>query len=141
MNGIRIFIDTNILIYAFSSNEPAKQKAALNYLDKYIPVISTQVLKEFTNVLLKKTNFDSQHIKNLISEIVTVAEIADETVSHVVKALELNDHYGYSFYDCLIIAAAIHSNCTILLSEDMQNNQMIDKKLQIINPFEIQHGK
>jgi predicted nucleic acid-binding protein len=104
-------------------------------------VISTQVLKEFTNVLLKKTNFDLQHIKDLNSEIVAIAEVADETVSHVLKALELKEHYGYSFYDCLIIAAAIHSNCTILLSEDMQNNQMIDKKLQILNPFETQHGE
>jgi predicted nucleic acid-binding protein len=141
MNGIRTFIDTNILIYAFSSNEPARQKTAINYLDKCIPVISTQVVKEFTNVLLKKTHFDTQHIKDLINEIVAIVEVADEAVLHILKALELKEHYGYSFYDCLIIASAIYSNCTILLSEDMQNNQMVEEKLQIINPFKTKHGE
>jgi predicted nucleic acid-binding protein len=137
MNDTRTFIDTNILIYAFSLNEPAKQKMALNYLDKCIPVISTQVVKEFSNVLLKKkTSFNSKQIKGLINEIITVAEVIDEDVSHILKALELKEQYGYSFYDCLIIATAIHSNCSVLLSEDLQNNQIIDDKLKILNPFD-----
>ena len=54
MNAVKTFIDTNILIYAFTADEPEKQETALKFLNDCLPVISTQVVKEFSNVLLKK---------------------------------------------------------------------------------------
>jgi len=47
----------------------------------------------------------------------------------------IKDIYKFQFYDCLIIATALENNCTILYSEDMQHNQLIEDKLTILNPF------
>jgi predicted nucleic acid-binding protein len=51
------------------------------------------------------------------------------------KALKLNSKYGYSYYDCLILASALLNDCEYLYSEDMQHNQLIEGKLKIVNPF------
>jgi predicted nucleic acid-binding protein len=53
----------------------------------------------------------------------------------VLQALEINARYGYSYWDSLIIAAALQNNCSILYSEDMQHNHLIEDKLRIINPL------
>ncbi|MDR0516641.1 MAG: PIN domain-containing protein [Fibromonadaceae bacterium] len=55
--------------------------------------------------------------------------------STVKKSLALNERYGYSYYDCLIIASALESNCKYLFSEDMQHGQIIENTLKIVNPF------
>jgi predicted nucleic acid-binding protein len=51
------------------------------------------------------------------------------------KACNIAMRYKFSFYDTLIIAAALESNCTILYSEDMHHNQVIENALKIVNPF------
>ncbi|MDM8566703.1 hypothetical protein QUF74_13755 [Candidatus Halobeggiatoa sp. HSG11] len=51
------------------------------------------------------------------------------------QALKLIENYKFSFYDALIINAALNSKCHILLSEDMQHGQLIENNLQIVNPF------
>ena len=51
------------------------------------------------------------------------------------KAGYLAELYRFSFYDSLIVAAAIESNCAILYSEDLQNGQVIENELTIKNPF------
>ena len=135
MCAIRTFIDTNILVYAFTSDEPLKKRDALYFLDNCLPVISTQVAREFSNVILKKTNFDSQYVKDVINEITSVAEVVSEEIPLIIEALDLRTRYSYSFYDCLILAVALSSNCKVLLSEDMQNGQIIDDSLLISNPF------
>jgi len=53
----------------------------------------------------------------------------------VVKALELRDHYNYSYWDSLLIAMALLNDCQQLYSEDMQHDQLIENKIRIINPF------
>ncbi len=53
----------------------------------------------------------------------------------IIYALEIKNIYKYQFYDCLIIATALENHCTILYSEDMQHNQLIEDQLRIINPF------
>jgi predicted nucleic acid-binding protein len=51
------------------------------------------------------------------------------------KAIEIHFSYHFSFYDSLIIAAALQSNCATLYSEDLQHGQAIEGKLNIVNPF------
>ncbi|HNW49555.1 MAG TPA: hypothetical protein PKH79_00650 [Prolixibacteraceae bacterium] len=53
----------------------------------------------------------------------------------VVKAVVIAEQYGFSFYDSLIIAAALEERCDILFSEDMHDGLVIDQSLSIINPF------
>ena len=135
MSAVRTFIDTNILIYAFTADEPDKRETALKFLDNCLPVISAQVIKEFSNVLLKKTDIHPHIVKKTVNEIIEITDVVTEKPELILAAFDIHEKYQYSFYDSLIIAAALHAKCQILLSEDMQNGQIIDENLKIINPF------
>ena len=135
MNAGKTFVDTNVLIYAFTTDEPDKKEKALKFLDNCQPVISTQVLKEFSYVLLKKSRVSSEIIMEIIGEITKIASVVNEELELIFASFVIYERYKYSFYDSLIIATAVNSQCQALLSEDMQDGQIIDDKLKIINPF------
>ena len=135
MRAAKTFIDTNVLIYAFTSDEPQKQEIALKFLDDCQPVISTQVLKEFANIVLKKGNISFGNVKETISEITEIADVINEDLNLIIDSVDIHEQYKYSFYDSLIIAAALSAQCQILLSEDMQSEQIIYDKLRIVSPF------
>ncbi|MFM6846199.1 MAG: PIN domain-containing protein, partial [Dolichospermum sp.] len=56
-------------------------------------------------------------------------------ITEVIQALEINAKYNYSYWDSLIIATALLSECSIIYSEDMHHNQLIENTVRIINPF------
>lgn len=128
----RIFLDTNILVYALL-DEGTKQQTALQLLQSGC-VISIQVLNEFTQVARKKASLEWQEIADLSTAIQTLTEIItlDKNIHNV--GLTIANKYGYSFYDSLIIAAALEAGCNLLFSEDMQHEQQIET-LIIRNPF------
>ena len=79
---------------------------------------------------------DGAKIKQHLDNIETVCDEVMAIQRHTInKALSLKDLYGYSYYDCLIIASALESDCEILFSEDMTNEQIIENTLKIVNPF------
>ena len=135
MSAVKTFVDTNILIYAFTSDEPKKQEKALKSLDDCQPVISLQVLKEFSNVLLKKGNAPPDKLKETIIEIIEIADVVNEDPMLILDSIDIHERHKFSFCDSLIISAALNSQCQILLSEDMQDGQSIEGKLKIVNPF------
>lgn len=129
------FLDTNILIYCYSSsekNKQAKAQAVANLPDVFI---STQVLKEFTNVLQKKFKLDWSEIRTALDEAENNFTVHTNTVTSIKNACKIADRYGFSFYDSLIITAALEIDCTVLYSEDMQDGQVIEKTLTIKNPL------
>lgn len=128
----RIFLDTNILVYALL-DEGTKQQTALQLLQSGC-VISIQVLNEFTQVARKKAKLEWQEITDLSNAIQTLVEVIQLTRETHNRGLEIAQQYGYGFYDSLIIATAIESRCNVLVSEDMQNSQKISY-LIISNPF------
>ena len=131
----RVFFDTNVLIYAFSSDNQNKGHMAIEAIKKFPPIISTQVLSECANVFLRKKRFSlsiTREMLNFISDFSHICQISLETIHF---ALNIQEKYGFSYYDCLIIASALQSNCTKIFSEDMQSEQMIEGKLQIVNIF------
>ena len=97
--------------------------------------ISTQVLQEFCNVAHKKFSPKDIDLETALSEIESMVSIHDNTIDTMRKANTVKNKYNYSFYDSLIIAAALDCDCNILYSEDMQNGQVIDNRLKITNPF------
>ena len=133
MSG-KTFADTNILVYAFSSSEAAKQTKALTVLDECHLVVSTQVIREFITVATRKYNQPLSKIITHVNHISDISNIVDENIDLIHSALELHKHNNYRFYDCLIIAAALKADCNVLLSEDMQDGQVIGG-LTIVNPF------
>ena len=130
---MKAFLDTNILVYLYY-DDTDKQDKAIEILNTRDCHISTQVLSEFSNVSFKKYKFTAQKIKEEINEICEGCSLALVTRSTVRKALDIKERYRYSYYDCLILASAIESECGVLYSEDMSDGQRVET-VSIQNPF------
>jgi len=133
----KAFLDTNVLIYSYSQDEAQKQMIASNILGDYAEhiIISKQVINELVNVLFKKFKLSPDDIENAILELDTFMPIVDFDITTQIKALRLKEKYKFQYYDALIVATALENSCTVLLSEDMQHQQVIDNTLTIVNPF------
>jgi predicted nucleic acid-binding protein len=136
MKDNRVFLDTNIMLYAYSNSEEDKQQVSRQIVKNNYTIISTQVLQEIANILNKKFKLDYLVIKETLMECVyDNNEVYTNKQQTVFMACDISKRYKYSFYDSLIIATALDSSCKILYSEDLQHNQTIENKLTIINPF------
>lgn len=133
----KVFLDTNFLIYCFSSDEPDKQKKCLDILitekAKKSFVLSTQVLNEFAAVMIQKYQISALTVKEIIQDFsefetvkIDIPQISDAIDIHILNQL--------SFWDSLIISAAKSANCTTIYTEDLQHNQRIGN-VRICNPF------
>ncbi len=126
------FLDTNLLVYA--QGKDAKSEIARKALLEG-GVISVQVLNEFTSVMRRKFSLSWDEIADALEDVKTaldtVRPIDVETHS---TAVELARAHGFSFYDALIIAAALEAECDQLLTEDLQSGRRIEG-LAIVNPF------
>ena len=131
----KVFLDTNILVYAYSNTEPDKQATARKVIAEYDSYISTQVLQELTNTLTKKFHNSWHEAQHVILESCNNNLLHINQRETVIDACNIAQKYNYSFYDSLIIAAAIECNCSILYSEDLHEGQLIESKLKIVNPF------
>ena len=130
-----IFLDTNILIYVYSDTEKNKQNIARKLISDHKSYVSTQVLQELTNILTKKFNVSWIEVQNTLKESRQNNLLHINTLDTIIDACTIAKKYKFSFYDCLIIAAAIQCNCKMLYSEDMQHGQIIESQIKIVNPF------
>ena len=127
------FLDTDVLIYAFS-DDPAKAERAAEVLAAG-GKISVQVLNEFANVCRKKLKLDWKEIEERLAVVrALVSEVVPVGIDTHEKAVELARDYGFSFHKALIVAAAIKLDCTDLLTEDMQDGRVV-MNLTIRNLF------
>jgi predicted nucleic acid-binding protein len=131
----KAFVDTNMFIYVYSEDEQTKSEIASDAMENYDCVISTQVLNEFSNICIRKLQKTSEEVKLAIDEMRTDCIVLSITNTTIYKALEVHTKYSYSYYDCLMIASALESNCKYLLSEDMSDGQVIEGTLIIKNVF------
>jgi len=133
----KVFVDTNIFVYAAlkPQDSPEKWRTAVELLgDIGTFFVSTQVLNEFSSVLLRKKIADND-IKDRVEGIAadsTVTVITIETIRH---AWELRINHKFSYWDSLIVASALQAGCTTLYTEDLNHGMIVDKKLHIVNPF------
>lgn len=136
----KVFIDTNIFAYAFDrSNSNKREKASAlikTHLENRTAVISYQVVQEFINVSYRKFTKPmtlrelERYIENVLSHMWGVYSSKDLIYS----AIGIKEKFMFSFYDSLIIAAALEGGCSTLYSEDLQHEQKI-YTVQIIDPF------
>ena len=134
MNAKKIFFDTNTLLYLLSSDSKKADWVSSNLQQSN--VISVQVLNEFTSASLRKIKISHTELDeflDLFKSIFSVMKLDLETFN---TGLMISRQYGYRHYDSMIIAAALEAGCERLYSEDMQHRQIINKKLQIVNPFQ-----
>jgi len=134
----KVFLDTNIIIYAYSDDEPEKQERANNILEEYESqiTISTQVINELSNNLFRKFKLNAEAVEAVVLELDNNFPIVDFNLQTQLKAIKIKERYKLQFYDSMILASALENGCNIIYSEDMQNGQIIENQLTIINPFE-----
>ena len=130
-----VFLDTNILVYLYSTSEAKKRNISISILKDCNCITSTQALNEFSNVFIKKYKMPNDSVKTSITNISKSCIVQHVEETTIYKALDLNKRYGYSYYDCLMLASALKNNCDILFSEDMGDGQVIESKLKITNPY------
>ncbi|TGL87345.1 PIN domain-containing protein [Leptospira congkakensis] len=135
----KFFLDTNIILYQFSSDIQKKNRA-IDILDEATNsnkfTISYQVIQEFSNVALNKNKgyFSIKELKTYIEDILIPLCKFFPDPSFYIDSLKVKEKYKFSYYDSLIINAALELKCSKLYSEDLQANQKIEN-LEIINPF------
>ena len=142
MNGseTRIFVDSNIWLYAFLGGEDLhKNEIAQQCIESASEniVISTQVINEVCSNLVRKRIVDETKIRDLVSSFYRRYEVIGISETILEEASHLRQRYSLSYWDSLIVAAALEAGATQLYSEDMQANQRFLDQLQIINPFVI----
>jgi predicted nucleic acid-binding protein len=136
----RFFLDTNIAVYCFDSSALRKQEAAKELVahgaSSGCGVVSYQVLQEFCNVASnsRRLTLDTERTMAYVNLLLEPMNKVPASAALLEAALVVRADNGFSFYDSLIIAAALQSGCSVLYSEDMQHTQRIGG-LQIINPF------
>ncbi len=85
--------------------------------------------------LMRKAKKDHNYIFKFIYDLVGTYTVHDQTPAELITAATLRLNYSLSYWDSLIVASAINSECSILYSEDMQDGLQVHKKLKIINPL------
>lgn len=136
----RVFVDTNIFAYARDCREPVKQKLAVAWLAGLARQrngrISWQVLTEFYAVATHpgKLAMATAAVRADIRALSVWNPIAPDILLFE-TAWSVCERYHLSWWDALIVAAALRQTCEILLSEDMQHGMTINGALTIINPF------
>lgn len=136
----RIFVDTNILIYAHdvsAGNKHATAKKLFQELwENKTGCLSIQVLQEFyVSVTQKVPNpMDYQKAKEVIRDL-TYWEIHESKAQDVLTAIDIQKRYQISFWDAMILQSALQLECDLLWSEDLNPGQMYDS-VELINPFQ-----
>jgi len=135
----KVFLDTNIIVYAHDRSSREKHAVAREIMD-YLwesrkGVISVQVLQEFFVCVTKKI-VKPLHLKNArtILEYLLNWDVVVNDKYVTLKAIDLQEKYQFSFWDSLVIQAAIQGKARILFSEDLADGQVV-KDLKILTPF------
>ncbi len=138
MSG-KIFLDTNVLVYAHDSEPTAKREISRNLIFDSLrngnSVISPQVLSEFFVTVTQKiaTPISAEQAKKVIMRLAVMTTV-DIDVTMVIRAIEIKGHYQLSYWDGLIIAAAERARCASVYTEDLSANQSYGS-VTAINPF------
>ncbi|MDR2732361.1 MAG: PIN domain-containing protein [Fibromonadaceae bacterium] len=134
----KVFIDTNIFIYAYTADDEPKNEASCDLLRENVGkeniVVSTQVLNEFYSVMAKY-DYSHNQIKSYLIEIAEQVEVSPLSFRTIESCLLVKEKYGYSWWDSLVFTSALENDCEIIYSEDMQHGQVIENTLKIVNPF------
>lgn len=135
----RIFLDTNVLVYLFDHDSPEKQRLAREILARYGPsgslLLSTQVLQEFYVTVTKKlaVPLAVETAAQAVSDL-AVFPLVPIDPALILSAIRRSHLARLSFWDALIIEAALAGKATHLYSEDLQHHQQFDG-LRVVNPF------
>lgn len=134
----RSFLDTNVLVYTDDAGSPEKREKALDLYERLAReqsgVVSTQVLQEYFVASTRKLGVDPELARRKVELFGGLGVVVLDR-PHIVAAIDLVRLHRLSFWDALIVQAALDANCRVLYSEDMQTGRKI-RGLRIQNPFD-----
>ncbi len=142
MSADRAFLDTNVLVYIFDHDEPEKAMRSKDLLERAKPddlVLSAQVLGEFYVTVTRKLRrpLDAESAGQAVDWLSQLKVVSID--SALVKAAgEISRSSQISYWDGLIVASAASCGCQRLLTEDLNDGQVI-AGVKIENPF-LQHA-
>ena len=131
----RVAVDTNIVLYALNDAEPVKKAAALDIILQY-PILSSQCFTEVINVCRRKWKYDKNKQIGIAEFLLNNSQLLPTYEEVVRLAHQLIARYDFQYFDSLIVAAALHSDCTTLYTEDMHHDLLVEDQVRIINPFQ-----
>jgi predicted nucleic acid-binding protein len=135
-----VFIDTNVFIYQLDTTDQHKHGIAERIVHDALAgrhaCISFQVVQECLNTVLRKAEvrLTPAAAHSYLDCVLAPLMQVPASIALYQRALDLQQRWKFSFYDSLIVAAALAAGCTRLLSEDLQHGQRIES-LTIQNPF------
>jgi predicted nucleic acid-binding protein len=139
MSGL-FFVDSNVLIYRLDASEAVKQPLAARWLQRLWTTgagrLSNQVLHEFYQTVTRRLRpgLQRDEARDEVRDLEAWRPVRiDQGILE--QAWRIEDRFGLSFWDSLIVAAAHAASCTHLLSEDLQDGQDLNG-VQVVNPFE-----
>ena len=130
--GADAFIDSNVVIYLLGNDLEKANRA--ESLIQTGAICSVQVLNEFAALASRKLRMSWREVREVLSQIRAVCTVVPVTIETHEQALRIAERYGLSIYDALIVSAALLAGCKTLHSEDMQDGQIIERRLTISNP-------
>ncbi len=134
------FLDSNVLVYLFDPTDARRRGIAEHLVSRAhhegTAIVSFQVVQETLNVLTRKLKpaMSREDARLALQSVLAPLCRVQPSLALYTHALDLQERYKFSFYDSLIVAAALEAGCARLLSEDLQHGQRIDG-LTIKNPF------
>ena len=132
------FFDTNVLIYSVDLGETGKQELAADLVEEHLVrangAISVQVLREFYSASRKIDNpLSEEQAREMVRRFATF-RVLPEDAGTVLKAVRRHQEMFLSFWDALIVEAALKSGADRLFTEDLQHGQVIEG-MRVENPF------
>lgn len=133
----RVFLDTNVLVYADDLDAGPKQERAqailLDCFSAATGVLSTQVLQEFFVVSTRKLGVPPDVARHKI-ELLSRLDLVAVRLDLILGAIDLHRLHAISFWDALVVRCASAAGCARLLTEDLQHGQVLDG-VEVTNPF------
>jgi len=140
MTPDRVFVDTNVLLYARDDRYPDKQRAAVHWLatlaHREALIVSPQILGEFHNAILRgRVGVDEAEMRRVIAALQPFSHGTTD-LELIAQAWTIRKETAFQWWDCVILAAAIRAGCRYLLSEDYQHDRTV-RGTTILNPFTV----
>jgi predicted nucleic acid-binding protein len=135
----KYFVDTNVLMYAHDTAAGARHERARALVEELwrsrAGVVSTQVLQELCVNLRRKTAspLEPRATRELVTDYLAWHLVVNDGAS-ILEALELEERYGLSFWDALVVRAAQVSGAGTVYSEDLSHGQLYGG-VRVVNPF------
>jgi len=137
LGGNKVFLDTNIWVYAADASDLTKMVAARQLVNRVRLenriVVSVQSLGEFCNVTTRMYKRDFSKVWTAL-KMLEGFEVVSADAETIAFALDIAEKHKIAFWDAMLVATASEAGCTTLYSEDLNHNQVISG-VKIMNPF------